>query len=422
MTSAYIDIYKELARDEMKRSGIPASITLAQGILESRSGQSRLAVEGNNHFGIKCHKEWSGKSIREDDDARNECFRKYSSAEESFRDHSDFLMTRERYASLFAIPREDYQSWANGLKQAGYATSPTYAQSLIGLIQRYELYRYDLDDLPVAMVRQDEGKQPMEGCLYATNVFFINRIKAVFMQPGETLFDIARKNEKREPWLVSYNEVSGDNRLSHGMHVFLQPKRRKAEVKFHKVKDDETMYEVSQLYGVKVTELYRRNRMTPGEEPAQGEVLYMRSRRSEPPRLRTPRSEAVPEPEEEAFQPLPPEDTMNEGRVQSAPSPEEKGLIENLTNTPVSEEPVFEPKHIFPGHVEDGDLQVVSKPLAHQNEALSVVYRYHEVSQGETLYSLSRQYGVTVDLIKHWNALPDNTINIGQTIIVGIEE
>ena len=140
----YIQTYSQIAVEEMLRSGVPASITLAQGLLESGSGQSRLATEGNNHFGIKCHKGWTGRSMKHDDDARNECFRVYDSPEQSFRDHSDFLRYRDRYKFLFDLERTDYQGWAYGLKQAGYATDPKYAGKLIKYIEDYNLARFDL--------------------------------------------------------------------------------------------------------------------------------------------------------------------------------------------------------------------------------------------------------------------------------------
>ncbi|MGD2034569.1 MAG: glucosaminidase domain-containing protein, partial [Bacteroidales bacterium] len=140
--SEYIETYKELAMREMETHGIPASITLAQGILESGDGNSTLARRANNHFGIKCH-DWKGKSIKHDDDARNECFRKYKSAEESYEDHSEFLSTRGRYSFLFEYEQDDYKAWAKGLKKAGYATSPTYSKALIKVIEENQLFTYD---------------------------------------------------------------------------------------------------------------------------------------------------------------------------------------------------------------------------------------------------------------------------------------
>ena len=143
-TTNYINKYKSLAISEMNEFGIPASITLAQGILESGNGESRLAVEANNHFGIKCHTNWDGETIFADDDEKNECFRKYSTVEESFRDHSLFLSTRDRYQFLFNYKKTNYRKWARGLKEAGYATNPKYASSLIKIIKNNNLSKYDI--------------------------------------------------------------------------------------------------------------------------------------------------------------------------------------------------------------------------------------------------------------------------------------
>ena len=201
-TEEYIERYKDVAISEMYRTGIPASITLAQGILESGSGNSRLALEANNHFGIKCH-EWNGDYIREDDDARQECFRKYEDAIQSYIDHSEFLMSRSRYAFLFDFSSTDYKRWAHGLKKAGYATNPKYPQILISLIDRYNLHQFDnaenprlaynpgplLHD-PVAADNKKEGHS-----IYPEGILENNRIKFVYLQHGETVEDIARKME-----------------------------------------------------------------------------------------------------------------------------------------------------------------------------------------------------------------------------------
>jgi LysM repeat protein len=438
MTVTYIDQHRELARAEMARSGIPASITLAQGILESRSGQSRLATDGNNHFGIKCHEQWTGKTIHEDDDSRHECFRKYGTVEESYRDHSDFLMTRERYKQLFEIPKEDYTSWAYGLKSAGYATSPTYAQSLIGLIQRYELYRYDLDDLPMVAVADpvESSQQPPAGCPYATHVFLINRIKTVFMQPRQTIADIAEEHDSREVWLQEYNEVSASNRIEPGMHVFLQPKRNKAEVKYHRVGEGETMYAISQRYGIRLSELYRKNLMSEGQEPADGETIYMRAQRKDRPALRQPaitpsanedrlveQTERVQQPVVEV-QTVSPENELEADLVPNpaSPTPESDGF-----------EAIFEARHVFTGVADTSEVVEVNpldesgtavneavppQPIAASTQA---VYRHHTVEQFDTLYGLSRKYAVNVDQLRTWNGLQDDTIKIGQALIVGIE-
>ena len=157
----YIEKWAPVAVEEMYRSGVPASITLAQGILESRYGLSELASKGNNHFGIKCHKDWKGRTMAYDDDAKGECFRVYDSAQESFRDHSDFLRYRDRYKFLFEFDTKDYKSWAYGLKKAGYATDPNYPAKLIKYIEDYGLSRYDsmtLDDFESEDLNSGDGK------------------------------------------------------------------------------------------------------------------------------------------------------------------------------------------------------------------------------------------------------------------------
>jgi LysM repeat protein len=184
-TLQYLAKYRNIAKKEMKEYGIPASITLAQGILESQSGKSRLAVEGNNHFGIKCHKDWQGQTIKHDDNEAQECFRKYLNPEESFKDHSRFLAERKRYAFLFRLPKTDYEAWARGLKKAGYATDPTYPDKLIYIIQKYDLAKLDKEVLQEMSVKVDENDTDNEGD---------NKKKFIYeVQEGETLFTISRK-------------------------------------------------------------------------------------------------------------------------------------------------------------------------------------------------------------------------------------
>ncbi len=193
----YIDRYKDIAVEEMKKNGIPASITLAQGLLESGNGNGTLAREANNHFGIKCNVDWMGPTIRKDDDAPQECFRVYDNPEESYRDHSEFLK-RKRYARLFELDRNDYKGWAYGLKQAGYATNPRYAELLIGIIERYGLDEYDKEESFLAKNRREEkvleeivreepakqGKEPEKEAV---------AMKIYEVKKGDTLFSISRR-------------------------------------------------------------------------------------------------------------------------------------------------------------------------------------------------------------------------------------
>ncbi|MBS3807427.1 MAG: glucosaminidase domain-containing protein [Bacteroidales bacterium] len=280
----YINEYKDLAIQEMNRTGIPASITLAQGILESDYGNSRLAREGNNHFGIKCHSTWNGKRIFHDDDRRNECFRKYPNVYDSFKDHSHFLTTSSRYDFLFDYRRTDYEKWARGLKRAGYATSPTYASRLIELIERYELHRFDRMNAPQITPEYTGGGSSLGNVdNYSISagkhrIRTRNRIDYIVVSEGDT-FKKLNKELDMLPWeLKKYNEWSDTAALRPGQILYLQPKRKKAARGYnhHKVEEGETMHSISQRYGVKLEELYEKNRMEEGEEPEPGDKIWLR--------------------------------------------------------------------------------------------------------------------------------------------------
>lgn len=268
----YIKTYYKVAQQKMKEHGIPASITLAQGILESDCGNSSLARKANNHFGIKCH-DWTGPSVRYNDDRRNECFRKYKNAAESFEDHSTFLTGRGRYESLFNLKPTDYKGWAKGLKKAGYATDPKYADRLIKIIEEEELYKYDV---------KFEGTPEMHAPPGAVrDVFYNNAIRYVVAKEGETLASLAQEFGMRAWELPNYNDLPKATKLTEGQIVYVRPKRGKSakEFKFHKVEAGETMQEISQKYAIKLNSLYWKNRMEKGTEPKPGDVLFLRYRK-----------------------------------------------------------------------------------------------------------------------------------------------
>lgn len=275
----YIDTYKDLAMKEMEQSGIPASITLAQGILESGDGNSRLARKANNHFGIKCH-DWKGKSVRHDDDARRECFRKYKSVDESYNDHTEFLTSRDRYAFLFELEQDDYKGWAKGLKEAGYATSPTYASLLISLIEENELYKYDQEVL--ARAGERKGKAEYDKTEYAggRKVYYNNRVKYVYARDGDDFLSLSEELDLFNWQLPKYNDLPDKNVFNEGEKVYLQPKRNKAEAgkKIHIVKDGETLHSISQLYAMKVEKLAFRNNIGPNAELTVGQELVLRGK------------------------------------------------------------------------------------------------------------------------------------------------
>jgi LysM repeat protein len=291
----YIEMYADWAIDEMRRSGIPASVTLAQGCLESNNGNSTLATRGNNHFGIKCHG-WKGKKIIHDDDKKNECFRKYKTAKDSYTDHSDFLMNSPRYSSLFELEQTDYKGWAKGLKKAGYATAPKYADLLVQIIEDNELHRYDAgrrrpretdDGLPELGDVDDFEVQ------VGRRILVRNRINYIIVKEGDTYQSLNKELDLMPFELAKYNEIERDSKLAKGRVLYLQPKRSKASVefRFHTAEEGETMYQISQMYGIKLRKLLHKNLMKPGEEPMAGDVIHLRKAKKMP----EPLPEDVPE-------------------------------------------------------------------------------------------------------------------------------
>jgi LysM repeat protein len=298
----YIENYKDLAISEMKRTGVPASITLAQGMLESGMGKSTLATEANNHFGIKCHDNWTGPTVRHHDDRRNECFRKYSNPAESYRDHSDFLKNTPRYKFLFELEATDYKGWARGLKKAGYATNPDYANMLIERIEQYGLYDFDNVKKSTAVASGKNGASVNNNVIQDTSelipdnsaggqkVYFKslparvkenNRIQYIVVGERDTKESIENELNLLGWEIQRYNELEPGFSLTPGQIIYLQPKRDKAEAgkDYHMVKEGETMYLISQIYGIKLRNLYQMNRMTSGTEPKQGDRLWLRSTR-----------------------------------------------------------------------------------------------------------------------------------------------
>lgn len=253
----YISQYNEMAMQQQEEYGIPASITLAQGLLESSAGRSRLAVEGNNHFGIKCHNEWKGETMLRDDDAPNECFRVYNNVADSYKDHSCFLK-RDRYKSLFDLEVTDYQAWAKGLSQCGYATDPKYADRLIAIIERYALYGYDIS----GNVTLEETINFIRETLSATHPVKKSRgLHYVVAFPGDTYKSIAKEFGLKEKKLKEYNDAkSGD--IKEWEEVYLEPKKEEAPegVNTATIGEGESMRNVAQRYGMKLSVLKELNK------------------------------------------------------------------------------------------------------------------------------------------------------------------
>jgi hypothetical protein len=203
-TEAYIKKYRKIAIKEMRRYGVPASITLAQGILESGSGNSRLAKKGRNHFGIKCTSDWHGRTMREDDDKKDECFRRYRKAKHSYRDHSEFIATKKRYEFLFEYDKRDYKSWANGLKKAGYATNPNYPTLLITLIEKYDLQKYDKRGARRMIRKEDRRLEDQKDRISEDQKG--GNSKYHLVESGDTMYSIAKKYNKSVDELKSLNK------------------------------------------------------------------------------------------------------------------------------------------------------------------------------------------------------------------------
>ena len=357
----YIAKYKNLAIQEMHRSGVPASITLAQGILETESGNSSLVLRSNNHFGIKCKSNWDGPSVSHDDDARDECFRAYGSAEESYRDHSDFLKNSPRYAFLFKYEPTNYKDWAFGLKQAGYATNPRYPEMLIKFIETNNLQQYDTADM---MLAYTPDKAPIPEIFQAAVVqnypepsrkapihlafssHVVNGSKAIFVPEGTSLLAIATKQKIHLTKLLEINDLKKDGLLKRDQFIFLEKKASQGENDFYIVEEGESLYDVAQKNGVLLQSILVFNKLGENDPLQTGKKLYLKQ--------------------------------PSTASVSSVSYNTEK--IRNLQE---------------------------------ENENYT-----HKVEPKEGLYSISKRYGISVNQIKDWNDLSDDHLKIGQELII----
>lgn len=377
----YIEKYSAMAIDEMYRSKIPASITLAQGILESGNGNSRLATVANNHFGIKCKTTWTGKTLYEDDDAPQECFRKYDAAIDSYRDHSDFLMKNVRYAFLFDLDQTDYKSWAVGLKKAGYATNPQYAELLITFIERHHLNRFDLVKLSEEEDRELKEEKAEAVKSYGKE-FVNNGVPGIVAKPNESYAQIAMDYDVKVYQIYRYNDLGKDAICKAGDTVYLKSKKSKSEILLHAVGSGETMYWISQRYAIKLDKLLERNLLIAGQEPSMGEEIYLHNKREKPLLLKKEEAKAVVI--------APKKDTIYNEQVYENP-------IQNLeTQKPVEANVQRDTMHLF-------------------KENLSF---FHTVQPGETLYAIGKKYGIRVDALQYLNALLTDSIGVGQRLII----
>jgi LysM repeat protein len=378
---AYIETYAPLAIKEMARTGFPASIKIAQGILETDAGRSELVQKSNNHFGLKCKSSWTGEKVYHDDDEQGECFRKYPGAYESYLDHSDYLKSQTRYAFLFGYDPNDYDSWAWGLKKAGYATNPIYAQTLIKNIEKYNLnelnsikedsdtsnlatYFYKLENnlnvQPIAKLTQSNnkaeeiktaplGRQSDENSRitnnksqnYPTGTFKINGLKVIYANKGTSLLSIAKKHHLQLSGILSWNELRSENAiLDEDQLIYLQKKKKTGKENFYIVQANENMREISQKEGIQLSSLLSLNRLKQGMMPAAGEKISLKKTVKERPDLAK---------------------TISSKNIKNSTS-------------------------------------------------------IHVVKQGESLYTIAKKYSVSIDSIKYTNALTQDDLQIGQTL------
>lgn len=283
----YINKYKSLAVQEMLRTGIPASITLAQGLLESGNGNSLLATKGNNHFGIKCH-DWSGPSMKMDDDRRNECFRVYDHAYDSYKDHSEFLTTRSRYAFLFSYDSDDYKRWAHGLKKAGYATDPSYAHRLIKIIEEEGLHQLDMkgkgDDLIIEEPNESylaDIDSDLEIDPFGARLEIANGTHYIVTKKGDTFYSIEKNLGVNRKKLLRYNDLPKNYILQVNQRLYLHNKRGKAArgYNFHRAKEGDSLYGIAQEYGVKLKKVCKFNGVKKEYRVKAGERIWLRKRR-----------------------------------------------------------------------------------------------------------------------------------------------
>ena len=283
----YIDQYSQIAEKQQKEHGIPASIVLSQGLLESGAGLSDFAKESNNHFGIKCN-DWAGDKIYHDDDKKGECFRKYNQVLDSYEDHALFLKNRARYSFLFDLNPSDYEGWAKGLKKAGYATDPAYAFKLISIIENYDLHRFDIDSKSSGYIAKNDKTQLEDdmnrgsmGTIHASTkhvVVKVNGVKFVTSYPGDTYAGIADEFNITEQRIRNYNEVNSTVLLENGSRVFIANKKKKAprNCETHTAQPGESMHSIAQDYGIKIESIYKLNNIPFTRGVKLGQVLRLR--------------------------------------------------------------------------------------------------------------------------------------------------
>lgn len=427
----YIDKYKEIAVTEMHANGVPASIKMAQAILESNCGKSDLAISANNHFGIKCGSTWTGETFYKKDDDRDRqgrlrpsCFRVFSSAEESFRAHSQFLRDPKkeyRYGHLFTIEKTDYKSWAWGLKKSGYATNPAYANLLIRIIEQYALYAFDyyeennikyVDAKDVVVqakpvktheklttpsktttVNNTKSTNPSDKVAIKSDQIYVNDRKAVLLQAHESLADIADKYDVSIEKLEGYNEFFLDEKQyqSEGSFVYLEKKSRKyrGSSEYHIVKEGEDLLSIAQKYGLRLSTIERKNKLSYSMIPLPGQRIKLKGKS-------VPASEI----------PL----TYDDVEILESPMVSEPTLVENKKELPTKIEASTTPE------VPTFDLNKADLVTQNDLSEEKISIQNYTVVPGDTLYKISKMYNISVEDLMEYNQLQSTALKVGQTL------
>ena len=361
----YVAMYKDIAIREMKRMGVPAAISLAQGILETENGNSDLVKKSNNHFGIKCKSSWTAGSVSHDDDARGECFRAYKNAEDSYRDHSNYLRGNERYAFLFKLDPRDYKAWAYGLRKAGYATNPRYSEILIKNIEDNNLEQYSLaaagaipkfdaskymndpedNDITDTLKREDQSNN--DSNINRPLKLTINGCRALFVVKGTSLLAVATQNNINLNHLLDINDIIKDGLLDKDQYIFLEKKKKEGDRDYYIAQEKETLYDIAQKNGIMLQNLYDYNKVSSADHIYPGTKILLK---------------------------------------------------------PASKENITQPSS--------------KKDQDNVLEITSLKSSTHIVEPKENLYSISKKYNISMDQLKEWNNLKDNNIHIGQQLII----
>lgn len=425
----YIKDYALLAVSEMERTGIPASVKLAQAVLESAYGTSSLAQESNNHFGIKCGSSWKGEGTYKVDDDRDSkgrlipsCFRSYPSPEESFVAHSSFLQTYRRYESLFELDSDDYKGWAKGLKKAGYATSRTYHKDLISIIEKLDLDKYDRlsSERLLARMNKEERKQRKDALaalkkekaaseatgseerntLKPVAVLTNNDVRYLVSERGESIESLAKRAGLPARTVIQYNEHVDDAQMlmQAGTRVYIQPKRKyyRGRDNWHVVVPDESMFDIAQYYGVDLTALLRRNRLKGGQQPEAGVRIKLRgSRVKNSPAIKVVSWDNLAD--QYRYSPVPPSAQQ--------PTPVKDTTAVNTSDLKAIGDPFGGPPPLKDNpKPQVGELDFDGSSA---NEETTTSALFHAIKLGDTLETLAKEYKVSVEQLQKWNNLKD---------------